>query len=75
MTYELFTHQKPYPGDTTEEVLRKMLDPHTKLIPPGEYNPYISKELEKILMKCLERDPEKRYPHMGVVIRYLQEAP
>ena len=75
LTYELFTHQKPYPGDTTEEVLRKMLDPHTKLIPPGEYNPYISKELEKILMKCLERDPEKRYPHMGVVIRYLQEAP
>ncbi|MBO7391050.1 MAG: hypothetical protein J6U77_00965, partial [Verrucomicrobia bacterium] len=62
-------------GESSEEVLRKMLDERSGLVPPREYNPDISKGLEKVLLKCLERNPDKRYPHMSVVIRDLQEAP
>ncbi|MBO7106697.1 MAG: serine/threonine protein kinase [Verrucomicrobia bacterium] len=75
IAYELFTHKRPFIGESSEEVLRKMLDERSGLVPPREYNPDISKGLEKVLLKCLERNPDKRYPHMSVVIRDLQQAP
>jgi serine/threonine protein kinase len=75
LAYELFTHRRPFTGDSSEEVLRKMLDQTSSLIPPSEHNPDISKGLERVIMKCLERNPDRRYPHMSVVVRDLQEAP
>ena len=36
---------------------------------------YRSIGMEKVILKCLERDPEKRYPHMSVLIRDLHAAP
>lgn len=75
IAYELFTHKRPFIGESSEEILHKMLSSNTELVPPSTYNPDISFGLEKVLLKCLERDPEKRYPHMSIVIRDLQEAP
>lgn len=75
LAYELFTHRHPFMGESSEEVLRKMLDAHSGPIPPSQLNPDISRPLEKVILKCLERVPDKRYPHMSVVVRDLQEAP
>ena len=30
--------------------------------------------LEKVILKCLECDPEKRYPYMSVLVRDLQST-
>ena len=30
--------------------------------------------LEKIILKCIEIEPDKRYPYMSVVVRDLQQA-
>lgn len=75
LAYELFTHRRPFVGDSSEEVLRKMLDQQSPLVPPSEYNSAISSGLDRVILKCLERNPDKRYPHMSVVIRDLHEAP
>ena len=57
--YELLTLQRPFGGDTTEEVALAILraDP----IPPRKLRPGIPRELSWIVCKALERDPAKRY--------------
>lgn len=72
--YELLTRHRPFVGDTADEVLRKQLDFNLELTSPREYIPELSVGMEKVLLKCLERDPEKRYPYMSVLIRDMQMA-
>ena len=70
--YELLTNRKPFPGDSPDEILRKQLDRSLDFISPREWNPDIPAALEKAILKCLERDPDKRYPYMSVLVRDLQ---
>jgi eukaryotic-like serine/threonine-protein kinase len=71
--YELLTNQKPFPGETPAEILRKQLD-RSSFLPPREYNADLPANLEKVILKCLELEPERRYPFMGVMARELQGA-
>jgi serine/threonine-protein kinase len=71
--YELLTHQKPFPGETPDEILSRQLDPNA-LVPPRRYNPDIPAALEKIILKCLERDPNRRYPFVSVLARDVKNA-
>jgi serine/threonine-protein kinase len=70
--YEVLTFAKPFPGDTPDEILRKQVN--GELIPPRELNADIPAALEKIVLKCLERDLDERYPYMSIVVRDLQTA-
>ena len=71
--YELLTNQKPFPGETPAEILRKQLD-RTGFIPPRQLNEDIPAGMEKVILKCLEAYPAQRYPVMGVMVRELQAA-
>ena len=71
--YELLTGQKPFPGDTPMEILSKQLD-RSGLVPPRQLNPDVPANLEQIILRCLEREPDKRYPFMGVLARELNGA-
>jgi serine/threonine-protein kinase len=71
--FELLTFQKPFPGDTPAEILKLQLD-RSEFIPPRQHNPDIPLNVEKIILKCLEREPERRYPFIGVMVRELQAA-
>lgn len=72
--YEVLTFRKPFPGETADEVLKRQLDKNTPITPPRDLNPDIPFALEKTILKCLERDMEKRYPYMSVLVRDLQTA-
>ena len=72
--YELLTSRKPFPGETPEEILRKQLDRSLDFVAPRELNPDLPVALEKTILKCIEREPEKRYPYMSVLVRDLQSA-
>jgi serine/threonine-protein kinase len=74
MAYELLSGKKPFPGESPEEILRKQLDRSLDFIPPRQLNPDIPAALEKLILKCLEREMEKRYPFMSVLVRDLQAA-
>ena len=70
--YEILPNSKPFPGDTPDEILRKQLN--DEMIAPHDLNPEIPPALEKIVVKCLQRDPANRYPNMSVVSRDFQNA-
>jgi serine/threonine protein kinase len=73
MAYELLTGEKPFPGETPDEILRKQID-RSDFKEPRELNPDIPVKVEQTILKCLEREPVKRYPFSSVLVRDLQTA-
>ena len=71
--YELLTNQKPFPGENPGEILARQLD-LSGPPPLREYNADIPAVLEKVILKCVARDPEHRYPFMSVLVRELESA-
>jgi len=71
--YELLTSQKPFPGETPAQILAKQLN-RSDFAAPRQYNADLPVALEKVILRCLETQPEKRYPFIGVMVRELQAA-
>ncbi len=71
--YELLTNQKPFPGDNPSEILMRQLDPAGP-VRLAEHNPEIPPALEKVVLKCIAKEPDRRYPFMSVLIHDLQSA-
>lgn len=57
--YEMLTGQRPYAELRSGKLFDAIL--HQPPIPPSMLNPRVSRELERIVGKCLEKDPENRY--------------
>jgi serine/threonine protein kinase len=57
--YQLLTGHPPFAGGTTYETIKLLLD--TEPRPPRSLNPKIDRELSTICLKCLEKDPKRRY--------------
>ncbi|MFO1498068.1 MAG: protein kinase [Verrucomicrobiota bacterium] len=72
--YELLTGRKPFAGETPDEILRKELDRSADFVMPRQLNEAIPFALEKTILKCLERDPDKRHPIASVLVHELQTA-
>jgi len=71
--YELLTGEKPFTGDTPDEILRQQLD-RAGFALPRSLNPDIPPAVEKSILKCLERDPDKRQPIMSVLRLEMESA-
>jgi serine/threonine protein kinase len=71
--YELLTSKKPFPGDSPGEILAAQLRPEGP-VRPRELNPEIPPALEQVVLRCLEREPERRYPFTSVLLREVQQA-
>jgi serine/threonine-protein kinase len=72
--YELLTGQKPFQGDTPDEILRKHLARPGSFVSIREINPEIPFNLERPILKCLEHDPARRYPIVSVLVHDLENA-
>jgi serine/threonine-protein kinase len=57
--YWIATGDKPFSGDTITAVSYKIV--HSDPAPPRRINPAVPAALERIIMKCLEKDPAARY--------------
>jgi len=57
--YQLLTGQPPFAGGTTYETIRLLLD--TEPRQPRLLNPKIDRDLSTICLRCLEKDPKRRY--------------
>ncbi|HEY5992316.1 MAG TPA: serine/threonine-protein kinase, partial [Candidatus Udaeobacter sp.] len=57
--YQMLTGEPPFAGGTTYETIRKVLD--TEPPDPRLLNPKIGRDLSTICLKCLEKDPQRRY--------------
>ncbi len=71
--YELLTNEKPFPGENSTEILRAQTE-RTDFKTPRQLNADIPVALEKAILKCIEREPDKRYPFLSVLVRDLKAA-
>lgn len=58
--FELLTGVPPHVGRTVREVLDSVISGHVS--PPRQLNAEIDTDLQTICLRCLEREPERRYP-------------
>jgi serine/threonine protein kinase len=57
--YEMITGVRPFAGDSLGEVCAQILT--TNPIPPSELNPTIPAAFDRIVARCLAKNPEERY--------------
>lgn len=59
LLYHLLTRQPPFQAETLTTLLKQVLE--TEPVPPRRLNPSIPRDLETIALKCLEKEPARRY--------------
>ncbi|HWJ03342.1 MAG TPA: Stk1 family PASTA domain-containing Ser/Thr kinase, partial [Verrucomicrobiae bacterium] len=67
--YEMVTGKVPYEGETPIAVALKHIQ--ERPIPPGRLNPQLPPEVERIILKAMEKDIAMRYNSAGEMAREL----
>lgn len=70
--YEMATGTRPFAGDSSISTLTAVINEEPKR--PSEINARIPRELERIIARCLRKDPARRFQHMGDVAVELEEV-
>jgi WD40 repeat protein len=68
--YERLTGQTPFTGETALEILRQVREAEPPR--PSSISPGLSRDLETICLKCLEKDAAKRYGSVEALASDLQ---
>jgi tetratricopeptide (TPR) repeat protein len=75
--YELLTGVPAVAGEDREEILRNIA--FAEPVPPRRLDPAIPRDLETVVLKCLEKDPAGRYASAGELAadlrRFLADEP
>jgi serine/threonine-protein kinase len=71
--YELLTGRSPFTGTTAAEVREEVLrrDPE----PPSTRNPHVSPELEWLVLRCLRKNPWRRFTRAYDLVSKVQRLP
>jgi serine/threonine-protein kinase len=74
LLYEMLTGHVPFDGETTAETLRMHVNVPPQ--PPSQRNPYveITPEVERAIMRALEKNPAARHPSMQTLWAELERA-
>jgi serine/threonine-protein kinase len=70
LLYEMATGLRPYRREPLPRLTDEIL--HEPPKPPGQINPAMGPELEAIILRCLAKRPEDRYPTMTDVLRAIR---
>lgn len=70
--YEMVTGRVPFDGDTTVSIAIQHLQ--EEMVPPSAYAPDLPVSLEKIILKCTQKSPSRRYQNIGDLIQDLKKA-
>src|SRR5678815_948347 len=61
-SYEMLTGQRAFQGDSKMSILAAVLNQDPK--PPSEIAEALPHDIEKIISRCLRKDPSRRFQHM-----------
>lgn len=70
--FEMATGRLPFVGDSTVSIAIKHLQ--EEITPPSEYVPDIPYSLEQIILKCTQKNGERRYSNTEELIRDLKRS-
>lgn len=70
--FELLTRQTPFKGVTSKDTLSKICTDSPP--PPGRINPEIPEAVDRIVQRCLEKSPSKRFPAAKELADALKEC-
>lgn len=70
--YEMVTGRVPFDGDTTVAVAIQHLQ--EEMVSPSAYAPNLPVSMEKIILKCTQKNPDRRYESMSALLADLRKA-
>ncbi|MBN2458696.1 protein kinase [Candidatus Woesearchaeota archaeon] len=70
--YEMLTGKKPFKGRTPSEVIASVLKDTPRM--PSEINMNVSARLDRLVSKCLSKEPEKRFGSATELLEELSNA-
>lgn len=70
--YEMVTGRVPFDGDTTVAVAIQHLQ--EEMTPPSTYAPNLPISMEKIILKCTQKNPDRRYQTIEELLNDLRRA-
>jgi serine/threonine protein kinase len=65
VTYELLTGRPPFTGETMMNIVMKVI--HDEPTPPRRLNPKLHRDIQTIVLKAMEKDPDRRYQSMAAL--------
>lgn len=70
--YEMVTGRVPFDGDTTVAVAIQHLQ--EEMVRPSVYAPELPISMEKIILKCTQKNPDRRYESISALLADLRKA-
>ena len=58
--YHMSTGKRPFDGDSVEAVCAQIIS--SAPLPPSHHNPSLPAEFDQVVMRCLSKNPEDRFP-------------
>jgi serine/threonine-protein kinase len=72
VAYYLLTGRPPFDDKNTLKIL--MAHVHTAVVPPSQLRPEIPRDLETVVLRCLAKDPEERFPDTASLANALADC-
>jgi eukaryotic-like serine/threonine-protein kinase len=66
LLYEMFTGRPPFRAETAAETERQVI--HDEPVPPSRLNTKVPRDLETICLKCLSKEPRRRYDNVAALV-------